>query len=276
MRIWNFGTGDKLEHVINLPSLAELIQDGYITKNKHPVYDLYILNYTNKCAAQNRWNRETVFCRGVITNNRGQIIARPFPKFFDIEKYPSDELSFSSVDPVVTEKMDGSLGILYEHFGGWSIATRGRFDSEAARAATNMLRHYTNQGWRPEKGFTYLFEIIAKETTNIVKYKRKERGLYFLCATFTRSGNTIFDFGSRANWPGPVAPRIDFTPSSPEKCKPELMTLVDGSTPASKREGAVVFFPNSNLRMKIKSSSFRLAEREEMKKKRRKGELVVT
>lgn len=269
MRVWNFGPADNIEDILNMDSLSDLIEEGYITRKKHPLYEIYILNYTNLCAIQNRWNRETVFCRGVIVNKSGRILARPFPKFFDIEKYPSDDESFRCLNPLVSTKLDGSLGILFPHPEGYGIASRGSFDSPAALSGSMMLDRTMKEGWTPREDFTYLFEIVAKNTENIVKYRKGNRGLYFLASLFTRSGHNIFEFGDKTDWPGPKAKMEKVSLTSFEKAKVELMTMVDQKQSASKLEGSVVYFPNTNQRMKIKTNKYRIAEREAIKSRRK-------
>jgi len=129
--------------------------------------DLLLFNYTAKAQYEGRWNFFERVSRGLITNRKtGEIVARPFDKFFNWgegDRYTSAKIR------TVTEKMDGSLGILYRHNGNYCIATRGSFDSEQAKWATEYLqRNYDLTNF--QKQFTLLFEIIYPENRVVVNY----------------------------------------------------------------------------------------------------------
>ena len=93
-----------------MEQLEKLIKDGYISKRKHPTKDLWIYNYTNKTQWEKHWNDWTLRCRGLIMDEKYNIIARPFEKFFNLGEIDHDipNLPFE-----VTEKMDGSLIIWF-------------------------------------------------------------------------------------------------------------------------------------------------------------------
>jgi len=150
-----------------------LIDQGYITERKHPTADYFIYNYTAKTQYDRFWNELTLQCRGLILDGAGNVIARPFSKFFNYEEY--QEGSFLGKLPAfhrftALEKMDGSLGILYFlPDGEGRIATRGSFESEQAIEATRIWKEkYTAVPY--SAGFTFLFEIIYPENRIVVDY----------------------------------------------------------------------------------------------------------
>lgn len=170
-----------------LPDLDRLLEDGYITRRKHPEENLYILNYTPKTQYEGMWNETTLACRGLIVDDRNNIRARCFPKFFNYEecrdhvnKRLSEGLGFT-----VSEKMDGSLGILYWSGDRPRIATRGSFESEQAARANLILPKYDLS--RLDKRLTYLFEIIYPGNRICVNYGNRE-DLVLLAAYETDSG----------------------------------------------------------------------------------------
>jgi RNA ligase len=57
------------------------------------------------------WDEITLNCRGLVLDNEGNVIAKPFPKFFNYEEHSADEIPNELFD--VYEKMDGSLGICF-------------------------------------------------------------------------------------------------------------------------------------------------------------------
>jgi len=143
-----------------------------ITKRHHPDYpELVIFNYTDKCAIEGAWDYITMTCRGLIMNEEtGEVIARPFPKFFNHNQREAPEVN-QNEDKVIMEKYDGSLGILFFYDGLAHIATRGSFESEQAIWATEWIRYN-----HPEviselsKDITFLFEIIYPENRIVLNY----------------------------------------------------------------------------------------------------------
>jgi len=92
--------------------------------------DLTLFNYSPEVQYAGDWNPFELMSRGLILSRSGEVVARPFDKFFNYGEggqFPTHPLVS------VTEKMDGSLGILYRHDGLHKIATRGSFDSDQAR-----------------------------------------------------------------------------------------------------------------------------------------------
>lgn len=132
--------------------------------------DLRIFNYTARATFGDDWNYFEIVSRGLILNAiTGEIVARPFDKFFN---WGQDERYTDSPIKAVTQKLDGSLGILYRDGENYRIATRGSFDSEQAIWATEFLQQYdlTELSY----GLTFLFEIIYPENRIVIDYQGKE------------------------------------------------------------------------------------------------------
>ena len=152
--------------------ISALVDDGYIRVQTHPEDpSLEIYCYTPKTQYEQHWTPETLMCRGLIARNN-EVIARPFQKFFNWQELEGSDLLKGPWH--VYEKMDGSLGILYQFAeGDWRIATKGSFDSEQSIKANEILKNkYAN--FKPDKGITYLFEIIYPENRIVVDYKNYE------------------------------------------------------------------------------------------------------
>lgn len=109
---------------------------------------------------------------GLICDLDGEIIERPFEKFFNIEEHNHSlpDLKFE-----IYEKLDGSLGILYFLEGIPYIASRGSFDSPQAIKATSMLHgQYKNSVSKLNKDKTYLFEIIYPDNNICSRLQKRE------------------------------------------------------------------------------------------------------
>ena len=116
----------------------------------------------------------------------GNIVARPFSKFFNWEEYEGPLPNNDNEPFEVYEKMDGSLGIVYFVNDKPRIATRGNFDSQQSEWAMEMLdEKYTNV--RFDLNITYLVEIIHPKNKIIVNYGNT-RALILLGMIETKSG----------------------------------------------------------------------------------------
>ena len=163
-----------------------MIQEGWVEVQKHQQRDLYIYNYTQKTQFEKYWNEITLQCRGLILDSEGEIIARPFKKFFNIEEHSSEHIPQESFE--LYEKMDGSLGILYWVNDFPYIATRGSFHSDQAVKANQMLNTtYSHVLKNLNKEYTYLFEIIYPENRIVVNYGDFE-GLVLLGIIHPKTG----------------------------------------------------------------------------------------
>lgn len=190
--------------------LQLLIDTGYITVRPHPTADLFIYNYTPKAQYERVWNDYTLACRGLILDGTGRVVARPFPKFFNLDEIDPALIPLEPFE--VYEKMDGSLGILYwtdrladDTSSSPFIATRGSFTSEQAIRATRLLRtNYAHALANLDRTKTYLFEIIYPENRIVVDYAGRE-ALILLAIVDTATGRDepLVDIGF------PVVQRFD-------------------------------------------------------------------
>ena len=95
----------------DLNILNDYIEKGLVIKQVHPTLPLSIYNYSRTCQYGGLWDDITLNCRGLVLDNKGNVIAKPFPKFFNYEEHTAEEIPNEYFD--VYEKMDGSLGICF-------------------------------------------------------------------------------------------------------------------------------------------------------------------
>lgn len=224
---------------MDIQTLHKLIANEYINVQKHTNADLYIYNYSAKAQYDRLWNEWTLACRGLIMNTDYEVVARPFRKFFNWGEVENELIPQESFE--IYEKMDGSLGILYWIDEIPYIATRGSFNSDQAKVATEML-HTKYAGAIPklDKTKTYLFEIIYPENRIVVNYG-DTRALVLLGVIDTKTGSEC-----------PLE-QIGF----------EVVKLYDGindlyqikKLEESNREGYVIKFC-SGLRLKVKFAEY--------------------
>lgn len=164
----------KIEQLLDTDLLIEHVKNGYVSRREHPTLPLMIYNYTSQAQAAGLWGDGTIdYCRGLIIDQGGNVIARPFKKFHNLNTPSIPETmeeNLPDIVPEITEKYDGSLGILYTYDGQTAIATRGSFTSDQAKWATNRYRNHYIMPPKWSKGFTPLFEIIYPENRIVVEY----------------------------------------------------------------------------------------------------------
>lgn len=223
----------------------EAQDQGLVRSRAHPEADLYILNYTEKAAYDQEWNKVTLNCRGLIVDLDGNVVARPFPKFFNYGQPGCPTIDLDE-EAVVTDKMDGSLGILYQVPGEaqYSIATRGSFTSDQAIHATELLRtKYAD--YIPPGGVTMLFEIVYPQNRIVCNYEDMD-DLVLLGSVHNDSGDSWEGADLDWDWPGPVAEMF------PYKTMREALE----AKPRQGKEGFVVHLYISGIRVKIKQEDY--------------------
>ncbi len=164
---------------LDMDRVRYAIKDGWISKRPHPEYPLFIYNYTPQCQYDWHWTPETIACRGLILDDKDNVIARPFTKFFTPDQYKDLRNNVHHLYGLrykelyqgkftVTEKVDGSMGILYKWDGKIAIASRGSFTSAQAIHATELVQQYQNFDFTHDA--TYLFEIVYPGNRIVVNY----------------------------------------------------------------------------------------------------------
>lgn len=142
---------------------------GHVTVRKNG--DLLIFNYNTMAQYEARWNFFERVSRGLIINGQtGEIVARSFDKFYN---WFEGGRRASGHIVSVTEKVDGSIGIVYRTPEGYRVATRGHFSSLQAQWATEYLNaNFDLDGLANE--LTLLVEIIYPDNRIIVDYSGRQ------------------------------------------------------------------------------------------------------
>ena len=164
---------------MDIATLNTYFENGLLSKQSHPSLPLTIWNYTDKVQYDGVWDDVTLQCRGLITENvTGSVLVRPFNKFFNYEELVGKGFIPSKGDYVyIQDKMDGSLGILFNYDDEWVMATRGSFTSEQAIKGLEIVKSmYFLDSWLKE--YAYLVEIIYPENRIVVDYKGKEKVVF--------------------------------------------------------------------------------------------------
>ena len=221
--------------------LNHYIEKGLVVKQDHPTLPLSIYNYSRTCQYDKLWDEVTLDCRGLVLDSEGNVVAKPFRKFFNYEEHTADEIPNELFD--VYEKMDGSLGICFHYADEWHMATRGSFVSEQAIKGRELLEKYDyKNGMIP--GYTYLFEIIYPENRIVVDYGDAEK-LVVLGAYNNETGNEV-SVDEMTNEGFEVVTRYNTFGEGFDELKREI---------SNSKEGYVIRFRNG-MRMKIKGDEY--------------------
>ena len=219
-----------------LKKLNKYYEDGLLYKQVHPTLPLTIWNYSEKVQFENLWDEVTLMCRGLVTDNEGNMVAIPFQKFFNIE-----ENRFTPTENFeVYEKMDGSLGIVFWYQGQWVVATRGSFTSDQAIKATEILNKYNKDIMF--RHLTFCFEIIYPENRIVLDYGDDEK--LVLLGTFDKDGKEV-DIDMWSQYGFDVVKKYDGI-----KDFKELKSMIKDD-----QEGFVVRFTNGD-RIKVKGVEY--------------------
>lgn len=142
-----------------MTALNAHVASGVINRRAHPVEsDVFIYNYSPMAQYDRAWDDHVLQSRGLVVRADGLILARPLPKFFNFEEVYKDEKDISQGPMEITEKYDGSLGIVFYLNNEWQVATRGSFESDQAKEGKKILDTLDTSVL--DVNYTYLFEII--------------------------------------------------------------------------------------------------------------------
>jgi RNA ligase len=230
----------RLGDILDLDLLATMLRERLVKRTTHKTLPLHVYNYTAKAQYSETWNEVTTQCRGLIVDSDGIVVARPFPKFFN---HTQGEEILGAVE--VTEKLDGSLGVLYPTSETtYAVATRGSFDSEQALHATDLWqRRYSD--FTPDRSRTYLFEILYPQNRIVVDYGDLD-DIVLLGVIDTSTGQDVPLLEASKEWPGRVVRPKEYSSLG------EL--LQQEAEPNS--EGFVVRHKESGSRLKVKHAEY--------------------
>ena len=257
----------KIYDYLNMSSLFYALNGGLVTQRNHPRWPLAILNYTTKAMGKTHDNDTLRKCRGLIYDvETFEIVARPIQAFFNVndERYPETSIerlqtlfhsavSHHDVCLEITEKMDGSMGIIYQYKDNPpEVATRGSFTSEQAVWATLFVQSYD---YVKPPLYTPIVEIIYPGNQIVVDYGDR-KALVLIAMIETETGAELTHRAQPFRLPPAPLTVVPLYNKSPAQCALENFR---------NREGYVFkFFVHDKtipLRFKAKFEDYRLAHR---------------
>ena len=156
---------------LSKPHLDSLVADGLLTASEHRGLTVY--NYSETTVYRRLWTPETLACRGLILSHQGDLVARPWPKFFNLGEPGFEPHTLPAEVPEVSDKHDGSLIIVFFNplTARWQAATRRSFDNTQTAFAQQWLDRHQPR-WPTDH--TYLFELVAPWNRVVLPYDKAD------------------------------------------------------------------------------------------------------
>lgn len=256
----------KIQEITSFQDISSLILQGFerwreygeVTSRMDAEGNLIIFDYLSTAGHKSPWNWFELHSRGVIFDlHTGELIARPFDKFFNLlegGRRPHYEAHITHT----TTKHDGSMGsIFYDpYLKKLRVATRGSFESPQAIWATNYLdTRVDGVTYRDivksitEYNLTPIVEIIYPENRVAVDYKGRE-DLILLAIRNYKTGNYLPFFPDVYEW----AYKHNFDLTEFHNFN-DLTAILEQTGNITNMEGWVVYFSDGNL-FKIKGDEY--------------------
>lgn len=233
------------------PSLSELrdaVAAGFVTAKQSG--DLTLYTYTQKCVFEGAWSPATLSARGIVLRDTGEVVARPWRKFFNLNERHgvlADDLPLNET-PELAEKVDGSLIIAFHDGERWRCVTKGSWDSPQAKWAQEWIDAPESLAVRTRlrQDTTYLFELVAPWNRIVLPYATADM---ILLGTVNRESGDDCSYAAAAE----TAAHLGVTPVGFRRAP---LASVNMDDPAVKdAEGFVVRY-SSGLRLKMKYATY--------------------
>lgn len=134
-------------------------------------------------------------CRGIKFDLEGNLIARPFHKFFNVnEKESLDDIDFTKEHHIL-EKLDGSMVHTCVLDNEVRLMTRkgitevSLFAEKEVFQDKDLRAKIYSQSHRTPSGFTLVFEYVSPNNRIVIQYKKPE--LYLLAVRELQSGRYL-------------------------------------------------------------------------------------
>lgn len=167
--------------------MESYIKANIINTSRHPEDPLTIYKYSKTMIFEGLWDHVTMTHRGLIKDDDGNIVGRPFDKFFNYNE-PNGVLFYGERYDIFN-KYDGSLIIIYYYNDNWHIASSGSFTSDVKLLALTYINRYDFTYLNPD--YTYMAEFIGPDNRIVINYDESE--LILIGSRNTKTGEYDMD-----------------------------------------------------------------------------------
>lgn len=249
---------EKLRKISNLGvdgALAQIKDELGIKSNLHEDGRV-ILNYNQIDSPKlDECVRE---CRGLVldSNNNWELVARAFPRFFNLGECREEQDRFIWSDCTATDKEDGSLILIYQWKNEWHVNTRGSFgDGKVGDSIWNWrdivdMALGVNWEYFLNPFYTYVGELCSMYNKVVRIYEKPE---FYLLTCFDDMYEVHYEQVIRlADEAGMKLPNNTHVFYSEEQVEHYIKAM--GETDST-YEG-VVLRDSNNLRIKVKTAEY--------------------
>lgn len=235
---------------LDIEILKSYEERGLLMSSSHSKLPLIIWNYTKKTQYERLWDDITINCRGLVTDDKGNVIARSFPKFFNYgEIKDKNEIPWNK-SLIIQEKEDGCLGLLFFYESTWVFASRGSFKSDVVNDSIKILNKLDLDMFNKE--VCYVFEIINKKHRIVVHYNEDR---FIFLSTFKNGKELSWDESYEIFKKSNIKDRNIVKTKRFESISDEKIRELHNKNLLN-REGFVIRFEKSNYRFKIKFEDY--------------------
>lgn len=157
----------KVQQYLHEKGLSSLVEEFGIKTNEHEDGRV-ILNYHQIDSDKFKFEEIVRECRGLVLNKYDwSLVARSFPRFFNLGEYRKEQDKFRWGQSIATEKVDGSLIIIYYWNGGWHVNTRNSYSNTNVNDSPFTFRQLVDmalpQNWQNkfDPKITYIGEVCS-------------------------------------------------------------------------------------------------------------------
>lgn len=141
--------------------------------NNHPknlkgrtLGDLTIFKYTKRTHFNNEWSDNTLVSRGLVLNEKDELVSFPFTKFFN-EGEPLAAVFNRDETVYAVRKYNGFLAIVTLYKGELLVHTAGSLEGEFVE----KIKRYVKEEWKNilNPNMTYMFECVTFDDYHVTK-----------------------------------------------------------------------------------------------------------
>lgn len=200
----------------------------------------------------------------VLEKGTWDIAAKGFNRFYNLGENPDEFKGFDWKNFTCTEKVDGSLMLVYHYNNEWHLNTSGSFGFGECNSCGKSWRDlfWTTLGVKPEDIFlephlTHVFELCTLQN-KVVRYYPKPT--IYLLGLFRKPDGSEVDASELDDYVKFINTRNKINIQRPEtyhfKSEDEIMAFLKEKENTDKTYEGVVIRDHKNIRAKVKSATY--------------------
>lgn len=233
-------------------TLVDLKNEYDINANWHPSLPIFKLNYGLESPKLDPLVHE---CRSLVLDKDFNLVARAFPRFFNLHEVSQINDNFNWGDFDTSEKLDGWLCVVFYYNNQWIISSRSAFGDNPIDGLDITFKEVVLKAIDPsrldllDKTVSYVFEVCGKYTKIVREYEGVQCYLLSAFRGETELGDVTCDnFARILECPRPE--KLVFHSAQ------EVYAFIKEQEHNDKTYEGVVLRDSNNLRIKVKSSTY--------------------